>query len=517
MGNTAGDARVALDTNEIWVWTGVLWTTGGAAEDHKVAVTGADVVPGFLGAKLVQGTNVVLTLLNPGGNEQIQINASGASLGVPFAAAYYDGAGVPGSVAQYLADKPDSFQRPGVHDFRVGGTSRGAVYRLGAWSQDGDPVDVTSEGYITYGANALGAGPNATDGALGFYEPNGFGVYNVIPGVNGGNTFMLCGFEDGSVNAPFGYQGFQVNDNANAPLFHVDRTGPNAGFVFIGQSGRDNGSSAHVQSASTVANAAQYRSSQYGANTGAPGISTFKSRGATVGALVAVLPGDVLFRATCVGVSNTLTIPLAGFITIQVPTNFVPAGQAWVPSEYELQLVPLAGPINSRRVVFKVSSEGETQTLSGVRVGGPNTTPATIATAGALLRSGIGSPEGVIVGSVGDLWCRRDGVPNDTLYVKESGAATNVGWTPVRQTLRGATPFAWPVAAIGDTIGLTVTVPGALAGMCVAASVDPSNGTNQWVLYSSTVSAPNTVELHYVCLTGAAAIVNADVNVAVFQ
>jgi hypothetical protein len=109
-------------------------------------------------------------------------------------------------------------------------------------------------------------------------------------------------------------------------------------------------------------------------------------------------------------------------------TNFVPAAQAWTPSEYELQLVPLAGPINSRRVVFKVTSEGETESLNGVRVGGPATTPATIATVGARISSGNGDPNGVITGSVGDLWLRLDGGAGTTLYVKESGAATTAGW-----------------------------------------------------------------------------------------
>jgi len=55
-GNNPGDARVSLDTSEIWIWNGTLWTTGGAAEDHKVAVTAADAVPSFLQAKLAAGT-----------------------------------------------------------------------------------------------------------------------------------------------------------------------------------------------------------------------------------------------------------------------------------------------------------------------------------------------------------------------------------------------------------------------------------------------------------------------------
>ena len=234
--------------------------------DHKVKVSALDAAAGFLDSKLAAGAGITLTTVDLGGGFlAVQIAASGGGAsGVPLAAAYFDKAGSLASVAQYLADKPDAFQRPGVHDFRVGGTGRGAVYRLGSWSQDGDALNVTSEGFVTYGANVLGAGPSATDGALGFYEPNGFGVYNVVPGVNGGNTFLVCGFEDGSPNAPFGYQGFYVQSNLNEPLFQAIRTGPDAGFVFIGQSGRDNGSSAHVQSASVDLNRSQFRSSQYG-------------------------------------------------------------------------------------------------------------------------------------------------------------------------------------------------------------------------------------------------------------
>lgn len=366
-------------------------------------------------------------------------NSGAAVTGPPDAVAYYDHAGNISGDPLLTAFKLDAFQRPQIHDTRLGPTGRGAVYRLGSWSQDGDALSVTSEGYVTYGANALGLGPDATQGGMGFYEPNGFGVYNVIPGVNGGNTFLVCGFEDGSVNAPFGYQGFQINSNNFDPYFHVDRTGPNAGFVFVGLSNRDPygaaaKSSATLQNAQLVANAAQYRSAQYGANSGVPGISAFKSRGATIGSLVGLLPGDLLCRITASGVTNNnADTPLAAFITLQVPAGWVPPppgppATGWLPSEYELQLVPLAGPINSRRVVFKVTSEGETESLNGVRVGGPDTTPATIATVGALVRSGNGDPEGAIVGSVGDLWLRLNGGAGTTLYVKESGAATNTGW-----------------------------------------------------------------------------------------
>lgn len=47
----------------------------------------------------------------------------------------------------------------------------------------------------------------------------------------------------------------------------------------------------------------------------------------------------------------------------------------------------------------------------------------------AAIRSGTGSPEGVVSGSVGDVWLRRDGSTTTTLYVKTSGLVTKTGWT----------------------------------------------------------------------------------------
>lgn len=47
------------------------------SENGKVMVTGADTTSGFLGAKLVAGTNITLTVQNPGANENIKIDAAG--------------------------------------------------------------------------------------------------------------------------------------------------------------------------------------------------------------------------------------------------------------------------------------------------------------------------------------------------------------------------------------------------------------------------------------------------------
>jgi hypothetical protein len=188
-------------------------------------------------------------------------------------------------------------------------------------------------------------------------------------------------------------------------------------------------SNAGIQYSTITANRAQLRANQFGAHSAGPGATGFKSRGATIGALAGCVGGDLLYRITAIGVApNNVDIPLAGTVTLQIPPGFMAAAQNYVPTEYEVALVPLAGPINSRRVVQLVTSEGETAALNGVRVGGPATTPATIATVGARISSGNGDPNGTITGSVGDLWLRLDGGAGTTLYVKESGAATTAGW-----------------------------------------------------------------------------------------
>jgi len=48
------------------------------SSDHKVIVDLADTTPNYLGSKIVAGSNVTLTVLNPAGNEQIQIDVAGA-------------------------------------------------------------------------------------------------------------------------------------------------------------------------------------------------------------------------------------------------------------------------------------------------------------------------------------------------------------------------------------------------------------------------------------------------------
>jgi len=43
------------------------------------------------------------------------------------------------------------------------------------------------------------------------------------------------------------------------------------------------------------------------------------------------------------------------------------------------------------------------------------------------IKSGTGSPEGIVAGAVGSMWTRTDGGIGSTLYIKESGTG-NTGW-----------------------------------------------------------------------------------------
>jgi hypothetical protein len=53
---------------------------------------------------------------------------------------------------------------------------------------------------------------------------------------------------------------------------------------------------------------------------------------------------------------------------------------------------------------------------------------ATFTINGAVVRASTGSPNGVVTGSPGDMYLNKNGGAGTTLYIKESGVATNTGW-----------------------------------------------------------------------------------------
>lgn len=368
------DSLVQPDT----IAAAALTVAGFTVDSASIAIAQAGVPGGILPVTLLSAAARVSyddTLVPPllGANEvQAAIDAlksGGLPLpGAPNAILYENPLGTGATTDANLTAFPvDAFGRPQIWDKRVGGA--GAVYRNGSWTADGDPTDVTGDGLVSYGANAIGLGPNATDGGYARIKPNRFGLAQVI----GGGPLTYAWRVD--------YTQMILRDDLGAEKFSIDRATGNTFIaenarLFMGNNGVLHGSAARIQLSSTIANAAQLRGYQYGANAASAGITTFKSRGATIGTLGAVLPGDLVGRWTSIGIpANGASLNLSALISVQVPTAYVPViTDAFLPTEFEIALVPIAAT-SGTRPVFKVSSEGEAQSLFS-----PTTTQAGYAT-----------------------------------------------------------------------------------------------------------------------------------------
>jgi hypothetical protein len=277
-------------------------------------------------------------------------------------------------------------------------------------------------------------------------------------------------------------------------------------FIGIGVTGTLHGSNAGVQYSSTTSNRGSYRANQYGnvggTNSGVPGFVAFKSRGATINATASVLAGDVVWRGTAIAVpGNNVNTPNVGYISIVVAPGGPTATQ--VPCQYELELTNLAG---TRQLAFSVTSEGEAQTLRGVRAGGPATLPAALG-AGTLWSSGTGTPEGVITGSPGDLWSRTDGGSSTTLYVKESGAG-NTGWIPVQSAGVARNVLFWGAGNVAGTAVTRFLRPGYQSGVAPVTGVRipiTRAGTLQRMFVRCRVAGAGVTNITYTVLLNGAA------------
>lgn len=106
------------------------------------------------------------------------------------------------------------------------------------------------------------------------------------------------------------------------------------------------------------------------------------------------------------------------------------------------------------------------------------------------LEHNTGSPEGVFTAGIGSLFCRTNGGPSSTLYVKESGTG-NSGWRAVAPVLTGSAAYDPASLADGDGVTTTVTCTGAAVGDFASASFSndlAGVGITAWVSAADTVS-----------------------------
>jgi hypothetical protein len=232
------------------------------------------------------------------------------------------------------------------------------------------------------------------------------------------------------------------NTNATALGIGNPSGGLSTFSLFINQGGASFSSNAGIQFSSTVANRAALRMNQFGNNAGIPGVVGFKSRGTNVFDMVSVADGDVLWRATAIGVTgNNINVPLAGFLSLQVPTGGT--NPTWVATDFSISLVPLAGPINSNREVAKFTSEAALQFINGT------TAPVSAAAHGAI-RYNNATPA-FEVSLNGGAWTALATATSDSLQ-----AAYNAGQT-INEAAVAGTITQTPIT-ITNTIGTATDV-----------------------------------------------------------
>lgn len=109
-------------------------------------------------------------------------------------------------------------------------------------------------------------------------------------------------------------------------------------------------------------------------------------------------------------------------------------------------------------------------------------------------KRGTGSPEGAVVGTVGDLYTRTDGGSGNALYIKESGSG-NTGWTAVSAagTLGAPTIEATANAGTGATASITGDDGGGLIEVVTGSSVTGNSDLAVITLASARVSACSAV------------------------
>lgn len=125
--------------------------------------------------------------------------------------------------------------------------------------------------------------------------------------------------------------------------------------------------------------------------------------------------------------SGTIGTLPAGIYDVEFVTSAVTDSVIDMPNQPTSGTRISYGP-NDRHTILNTVTGSYSGQLAQNEFGGGASFPTGLYVGGTKESAGAGSPENVVVGSIGDRYYRKDGSAGTTLYVKESGTATNTGW-----------------------------------------------------------------------------------------
>lgn len=109
---------------------------------------------------------------------------------------------------------------------------------------------------------------------------------------------------------------------------------------------------------------------------------------------------------------------------------------------------------------------------------------ALVGSAGCVLQSGTGAPEGAVSGTPCDVFIRTNGSAGTTLYVKETGTATNTGWGVVESGPNGITVL---TDATTTTLATITLADGARAAGRLAYAIDVHDASADSDVYAGDI------------------------------
>ena len=143
--------------------------------------------------------------------------------GDPNALLYENPAGTAAITDPALTAAPlDPFGRPQILDRRQAPGPTGPVYRQGAWTADGDPVDLTGEGIVIYGPAPNGMHDGA-NGMIGRVKYNRFQLRLIIAGFDVGSAWRVDDVHEFFTN-DLGVQTAEIVRDNGAAYFGSVRT-----------------------------------------------------------------------------------------------------------------------------------------------------------------------------------------------------------------------------------------------------------------------------------------------------